>query len=480
MPIEDLPLAAEEASLLTDDVAAAPVNGTSVAVELETGAEKGAPSQAAPVEATARLDSVDVLRGVALLGILAMNIALFGWPYKVYHTPTAAPGYGWGDLAIWMVNHVVFDEKMMTIFSMLFGAGLVLMADRADARGARLGKVYYRRIGVLLLIGLIHAYLIWEGDILVIYALCGLFLYPFRRKSATTLVVLGVSLLSIALLLWVVGRPIVLYLRDAAARVDAQVAAGETPSKSDKQAHDMWTNIAKDSDGSPEKFEEAIQTHRGGYLGIVAKRVPQVLVMQTMGFVFALWWMVGGRMLLGMGLMKFGVFSAERSVDFYRRLALIGYGVGLPLVICDIAIDWYYGFFQQNPVSYFTGGWWLIQEIGSPFLALGHVAMVMLLFKSGAASWLVRRLAAVGRMALTNYLLTSLICTTIFYGYGFGLYGRLHRPSLYLVVLGVWAFLFAISLPWLERFRFGPAEWAWRSLTYGRPQPFLRRDQAVS
>ncbi len=333
---------------------------------------------------------------------------------------------------------------------------------------------------MLLLIGLIHAYLIWEGDILVPYALCGLFLYLFRRKSATTLVILGVSLLSIAFLLWIVGRPIVIQLRDTAARVDAQVAAGETPSKSDQKAHDMWVNITKDSDGSAEKFQEAIETHRGGYLGIVAKREPQVAVMQLMGFAFAFWWLVGGRMLLGMGLMKFGVFSAERSTDFYRRLALVGYGIGLPLVICDIAIDWYYEFFQKNPVAYFTGGWWLIQEVSSPFLALGHVAMVMLLFKSGAASWLVRRLAAVGRMALTNYLLTSIICTTIFYGYGFGLYGRLHRPSLYLVVLGVWAFLFTISLPWLERFRFGPAEWAWRSLTYGHPQPFLRRDRAAS
>ncbi len=242
----------------------------------------------------------------------------------------------------------------------------------------------------------------------------------------------------------------------------------------------MWKNIVKDSDEGPKKFAEAIETHRGGYLGIVAKRAPEVVVMQTMGFLFGFWWMVGGRMLLGMGLMKFGVFSAERSVDFYRRLALVGYGIGLPLVICDIAIEWYYGFFGENPVAYFTGGFWLVQEISSPFLALGHVAMVMLLFKSGAASWLVRRLAAVGRMALTNYLLTSIICTTIFYGYGFGLYGRLHRPALYLVVLGVWAFLFAISLPWLERFRFGPAEWAWRSLTYGHPQPFLRRDKAVS
>jgi uncharacterized protein len=473
MSIEDPPVEAEEASLVTDDVPAEAVDGAPAPPSLEdNGPAK--PAEAAPVEATARIDAVDVLRGVALLGILAMNIAMFAWPQKVYGTPTAAPGYGWGDIAVWMVNHVVFDEKMMSIFSMLFGAGLVLMSERADAKGASLTKVYYRRVGVLLVIGLIHAYLIWEGDILVPYALCGLFLYPFRRKSATTLVVIGVLLLSVSLPFWLIGGPMINQMREGARRVDAQLAAGETPSEKDKELHKQWKDMEKEMVDTPEKFDKAIRIHRGGYFGIVAGRAKELIFVQTMGFVLGFWWLVGGRMLLGMGLMKLGVFSAVRSERFYRRLAAVGYGVGLPLVICDLAIEWFYDFFSKDGIAYFTGGWWLIQEFSAPFLALGHVAIIMLLYKANVFPRLARRLGAVGRMALTNYLMTSLICTTIFYGYGLGLYGRLHRPALVLVVLGVWAFQLAISLPWLQHFRFGPAEWAWRSLTYGHAQPFRR------
>jgi uncharacterized protein len=363
---------------------------------------------------------------------------------------------------------------------MLFGAGLVLMAERADARGVKLGKVYYRRVGVLLGIGLIHAYLIWSGDILVPYALCGLFLYPLRRKSARTLVVVGLCLIAVSVPAWLLGRVYILHARAVSARVEAQFAAGEEPSKKDREIRDGWVKMREGIGESPEKFEAEVRAYRGGYFGVLRERAGEVFQMQVFGFFLFFWYMVGGRMLLGMGLMKLGVFSAARTPRFYRRMALIGYGIGLPLVLCDIAADWYYNFFINKDLLYFTGGWWMFQELSSPLIALGHVAMVMLLFKSGAVPWLVRRLAAVGRMALTNYLLTSIICTTIFYGYGFGLYGRLHRPSLYLVVFGVWAFLFAISLPWLERFRFGPAEWAWRSLTYGRSQPFRRRDVAVS
>jgi uncharacterized protein len=441
--------------------------------------------RALPVAAAERLFAVDALRGFALLGILAMNIVDFGWPGAAYSNPLRGGGFAGTDRAIWYFNHLVFEGKMMTIFSMLFGAGLVLMDQRAAGRGASVRGVYYRRVLWLLAIGLVHAYLIWSGDILVMYASCGLLLYLFRNRTPKTLIILGVSTLLIFVPIVVGFVAGIDYMKAATARVQAQQKAGETPAHFDQRLHDFWTrNLQEHFSTSPEKQEkswnEEMAAYRGGYIGIVKHRAVGLIFGQTLGFLLFGLWFAGGRMLLGMGLMKFGVFSAERSVGFYRRLALVGYGVGLPLVICDIAIEWYYGFFQQNPVFYFTGGWWLIQAISSPFLALGHVAMVMLLFQSGAASWLVRRLAAVGRMALTNYLLTSIICTTIFYGYGFGLYGRLHRPSLYLVVIGVWAVLLAISLPWLERFRFGPAEWAWRSLTYGRPQPFLRREQAAS
>lgn len=479
MPVDESPIGPEEGSLVTDEVPPEGLDADGAPPAIVDGEVAPAepsptptPEVPAPVEPPARLDAVDVLRGVALLGILTMNIVAFAWPHTVYSDPTAAPGYTWADLALWIGNHVVFEEKMMTIFSMLFGAGLVLMAERADARGASLARVYYRRIGILLVIGLIHAYLIWDGDILVAYASCGLFLYPFRRRSAATLIVLGVVLLAMAVPTWLVGRRAIAYLDETTQKVDAQIAAGEKPSRREQRVHDFWRDARKETESTPERFQKAIRIHRGGYPGIVADRAGGLIMEQTVGFVLALWWMVGGRMLLGMGLMKLGVFSAARSATFYRRLALIGYGLGLPLIVSDLAIDWYYDFFKGNGLRYFTGGWWLARDASTPLMALAHVSVVMLLYRAGALPRLARRLAAVGRMALTNYLMTSIVCTTIFYGYGFGLFARLHRPALFGIVLLIWAFQLGVSLPWLSRFRFGPAEWVWRSLTYGRVQSF--------
>jgi len=474
-----------EATLVTDEVPAADVAGWSDRDREADGPgpvveAPAIPDGPAPVEATARLASVDLLRGVALLGILAMNIVGFGWPMVVYGTPTRAPGYSWADLALWMFNHIVFDTKMMTIFSMLFGAGLALMSERADAKGVSLRRVYFRRVAVLLAIGLVHAYLIWDGDILVPYALCGFLLYPFRKKSPRTLIAIGLVLLGMAFPVWLGVRGAVGYMRSTATAVDAEIKDGRTPTDWRKDAREILTKIEKNWGTGSEKFRAKIETQRGGYLGIVADRAGDLFGEHTFGFVLGFWWMVGGRMLLGMGLMKLGVFSAARSRAFYQRMALVGYGVGLPLVLADIAIDWHYAFFDGEAIRYITGGWWLINTVSSPFVALGHVAVVMLIYQAGAFGGLTRRLAAVGRMALSNYLLTSIVCTTLFYGYGLGLYAKLHRPGLYLVVLAIWAFQLWISPIWLSRFRYGPAEWLWRSLTYGQAQPFRREDTPVA
>jgi uncharacterized protein len=474
MPLDDSPDRLEEPSLATDEV---PPGGFEDLDEPLDGtpAKAAPPATPAPVESEARLTSVDVLRGVALCGILAMNIVNFGWPQSVYSDPTAAPGYGWADSALWMFNHIFFDTKMMTIFSMLFGAGLVLMSERAEAKGASLRKVYYRRVLILLAIGLVHAYLVWEGDILVPYALCGLLLYPLRRKSPRTLIVTAVVLLSLVFPLWFGVRGAVSFARHVTQQVEAEIQDGKTPTGWRKTVHEKWTEAMKDSKKDPaENFQKTLNTHRGSYAGIVAHRAGDLIKEHTFGFIFAFWWMVGGRMLLGMGLMKLGVFSAELPRPFYVRLALIGYGIGLPLVLADVAIDYHYQFFHGEGLVYATGGWWLFNTVSSPFMALGHIAVVMMICQAGALPWLTRRLAAVGRMALTNYLTQSIVCSTLFYGYGLDLYGTLYRPGLYVVVLAIWAFQLWFSPIWLARFRFGPAEWAWRSLTYGKAQPFRR------
>jgi uncharacterized protein len=427
-----------------------------------------------PVEEGERVASVDVLRGVALLGILAMNIVAFAWPESVYEIPVMAPGAGAVDSALWAFNHVVFDMKMVTLFSMLFGGGLVLMADRAGRRGARLRGVYYRRVAWLLVIGLAHAYLVWDGDILVDYALCGFLLYFFRNLRPRTLIVTGLlfNLVLVPVLLGFrfVGVP---YMRSTYERVETQSKQGKAPGWWDEAVHDGWKEMSRSEPLKREEFLKKVEAHRGGYRAIVVDRAKSLVWEQTLGFVFLTWWFGGGRMLIGMGLLKLGVFGAGLSRRTYWRMMLFGYGIGVPLMVFDSAHQIAHGFFLDRQLWYTLDGWPLIHMYGSLVVVFGHIGAVMLVCQSGAVPWLTRRLAAVGRTALSNYLATSLVFTTIFYGYGLDFFGTIHRPLLYAMVLATWSVQLLISPIWLEYFRFGPAEWVWRSLTYWRLQPVL-------
>ncbi len=214
-------------------------------------------------------------------------------------------------------------------------------------------------------------------------------------------------------------------------------------------------------------IERAIRIYgRGSYLQIARERAPGSLYMQTMLFGTFVGWATLGRILIGMGLMKLGVFSGERSRRFYLVLMLLGYGLGLPLVATGAS-----GLIRnQFDVVYKFGGGMEYNSFASILVALAHVGTLLLVYKAGAVQWLTRRLAAVGRMALSNYLAQTIICTTLFYGYGFGLFGKLDRFQLAGVVVAIWALQLWYSPIWLKHFRFGPFEWLWRTLTYGKAQ----------
>jgi uncharacterized protein len=215
-----------------------------------------------------------------------------------------------------------------------------------------------------------------------------------------------------------------------------------------------------------EQVAEDLGVYRGDYPGIVRHRAPTVVMMQTQatfGFVI---WRVGGLMLLGMALMKLGVLSGSRSADFYRRLMLTGYGIGLPIMFFSA---WNMNVHQWDMLWLFQYGG-LPNYVGSVFVALGHIALVMTIVNNGVAAGLMSRFAAVGRMAFTNYLMHSVVMTTLFYGYGFGLYGQVPRAWQMAFVAGMLVFQLWFSPFWLRHFRFGPMEWVWRSLTYWRIQ----------
>lgn len=431
---------------------------------------------AGPVTAQDRIAAIDTLRGFALLGILVMNITAFAFPFAAYFNPTVYGGSTGLDFGAWVVAHLFFELKMMGIFSMLFGAGVVLMAERAAAAGRPFGAVYYRRILWLLVIGLIHAYLLWSGDILVTYALCGLVLYLFRRRSTRSLVVLGLSVLLFGALVQSGGGYAQSMLRDVVAEIEAKVAAGEEMTERRQDLIDQWNELRPGFAPTPEEIALTIETMRGDASTVLRANFREAVHLQKQAVPFYLFWRALGMMLLGMGLMKAGVFAAGRSRRFYTGWMIAGFGLGLPLVAFGIwrwrlhGFDFISSFLVDAQYNFF----------GSILVSLGYVGLVMRLCQvDRPAGWLAGargRLAAVGRMALTNYLLQSVLCAVVFFGYGFGLFGQVSRFHLWWFILGIWLLQLVASPWWLARFRFGPAEWLWRTLTYWRAQPLRIAD----
>lgn len=423
-----------------------------------------------PVRESERIQAIDTLRGVALLGILVMNIPHVAFHSAWFMNPTIAGPLVGTDRLIWLGTHLVFDMKMMAIFSMLFGAGLVLMDGRAAQRGRAVTGVYYRRLAWLLLFGLAHAYLLWSGDILFIYAICGMLIYPLRRLPAKWLAVLGACIMVVAIPIGVGQGFFFAYAKSVWEAAQPILAAGGTPSEMQQGMIEAWEGVRLMTEPDSEHLAEERAAFTGPYADWVVHNAKNSLMMQT--FLLVTWglWRVTGLMLIGMALFKWGVVSAARSSRFYAGMVGVGYAVGLPIVYWGAMRSEAAGFdvirlFQVN---------WHFNYVGSVLVALGHIGVVMLVCRSGALPGLRARLAAVGRMALSNYLAHTVIFTTLFLGWGFALWGKTSRAELLLIVLGVWLLQLAWSPAWLARFRFGPAEWLWRSLTYWKPQPFRR------
>ena len=432
----------------------------------ETGADAGATLPAGPVTSVERFVSIDILRGVAILGILVMNIYAFAMPFVAYMNPLAMGGTEPHNIGTWFFTHFFFDQKFLSIFAMLFGAGLVLMTGRAEKRGAKPARIYYRRQFWLLVIGAAHGYLIWFGDILFGYAAIGMLAYLFRRRSPRTLAILACVLIAIPMAIGVSFSNYLPKLQAQAESHEQTLADGGELTDEEQQALEEWNETRILLAPSVEDIKDDFSAHLGDYTGLVSHRSSFVAGLQT-GMLFFFGWRFLGLMLIGMILMKTGVLTNEKSAGFYRRMMLTGYILGLPLTVYS-GLDLYANEF--DPI-YVTGVGGIANAVGSIIVALGHIGMVMLIVKTGYLQGLMRRFAAVGRMALTNYLLHSVILTTVFYGYGLGLYGQIPRFWQMGFVIAVVALQLGLSPWWLARFRFGPVEWLWRSITYWKLQP---------
>jgi uncharacterized protein len=433
--------------------------------------EDEAPAAFAPVTNRERIVSIDTLRGVALLGILLINVVVFGLPESAFSVPTIAGGHTGLNLAFWYANQIFFEDKMRALFSMLFGAGVVLLTQRAEERGGHKERgIYYRRTLWLVVFGLLHAYFIWIGDILYIYGVVGLVLFPLRKLRPAKLLAAGALLLMIFCGITTLTHYNLIRTRDQALAVDRLVAAGGRPTEEQRAAQKEWEEESKEIKPDPAELAKEIKLHRGGYWELFKWRIKEVLVVHAV-LLFPLVSFVvhdsPAMMLIGMAMLKLGVITAERDRKFYLLMILLGYGVGGTIN----AITGYYFARSGFDLGKESLAWRLASEPGRLLVVGGHIGLVMLIVKSGWLKRLTSSLAAVGQMALTCYLATSLICTTIFEGYGFGLFAKLQRYQLLYVVFSVWLFLLIASPIWLRHFRFGPMEWVWRSLTYRRKQP---------
>lgn len=414
---------------------------------VERVAMTNAPTVAAPTGPSERIQAMDVLRGVAVCGILVINMQQFSMIMQAGFNPTA-----YGDLTgpnkwVWMLSQIFAHAKFMTIFSIMYGAGIALLTSRLEAKGIRPAGFHYRRSAILIAVGAMHGYLLWSGDVLFWYGMCALLVYLLRGLSPAKLVALGLILFGVPSVLMLMGGLSMPFWPAAAVE---ELRAGWHP--------------------GAEAVRAELDAYRGGWMDQMAYRAPFTFKMHT--FIFGIWalWRITGLMLLGVALYKWGVITARRSYSYYSGMTVAGLLMGLPVVAFGVAEDVAHNFSVEY--SKFLGSqfnYW-----GSLPVSLGYIGLVMVMSK-GSSSILLAPIAAVGRMAFTNYIMQTVICTTLFYGHGFGMIGSIERTQQLIVVLCIWIFQLLVSTIWLRYFCFGPIEWVWRSLTYMRAQPMRAR-----
>lgn len=435
-----------------------------------------------PVARTERITTIDIIRGFALLGILLMNIPYFGLPYTHSVNLLNLPA----DHVDFRTNEVVstvFEGTMRALFSMLFGASALLFLSKPDRPGQTysVADYYYRRTLWLVVFGLFNAFiLLWPGDILYTYGLCGLILFPFRKMKPGRLAIVGFVCIAI-----VFGKGLLKMTETkqnrqgylTAVRLEKQKKK-LTPEQT--KAKESWLAVEKRMKPDPKKDQEMIAKMRGNYTTVFAFLMPFNVEFESTEFYNDFVWDALAMIFIGMALFKIGFFQNRLSTRIYLLTLLVGYGLGLTLgwlAFQDQVA------FTRNPgqvIDTQSFSFQALYQVRRALTALGHASLLLLMYRSGVAGWLMQALANVGQMAFSNYLMQSMICTLIFYGYGLGYFGKLAFHELYYVVAGVWLFQLIFSAIWLRYFRMGPLEWVWRSLTYWQRQPMQREELTVA
>ncbi len=402
-----------------------------------------------------RIVAIDILRGFALLGILVMNIMSFAMPSTAYFNPAAFGGDDPLNQATYALVHIFTDQKFMALFSLLFGASIMLLVDSWRRKGQRVARFHYTRNGWLLLIGLLHGFLLWEGDVLVVYAICAFGLYFFRNVAPKRQFALGLAV----------------FLLPAVSYVAADLII-------DRLSADQAAPLQAYWQPSDEVIAAEIAHYRGDYWPQVIDRwndeeldEAAVIYVYYAGLVFEFFVRAFGMMLIGMAAYTSGIVTAQRTDRFYKRMIVLGL---LGIALAAAGVWWNSAAAWAAAQMMFLGR--LPNLLATPLIAGGYIGIIMLWSRSTVWAGLQTRLAAVGRTALSNYIAHSVIGTFIFYGFGLGLFGALNRWQLLPIVVAIWAVQLWLSPLWLRYFRYGLLEWGWRSLSYWRVQPLFRDD----
>jgi uncharacterized protein len=421
----------------------------------DTAAAAGTPD--APTGSDERIVALDFVRGVAVLGILFPNIVAHGYPFLAYYWPEGLAGGSTAfDRWVWLFQYVFVDGKLRGLFTLLFGAGMYLFMERAWARGAS-ARLQGKRLFWLAVFGLAHFYLIWFGDILFLYAVSGLAVLAMIGWQAQTQFRFG--------LVWYLAGALML-----TALLGGQAALEALPSAQAEQP-EAYAELQRAQADTLAAADENVRVAReGSYADVVAHRArtdsvgllkaPFIALLETIPL-----------MLVGMGLYRLGFFAGAFDRTRMRRWGWIGFlggaALSLPLGLWALAA----GFPPMLTQFVFNGA---AQIVHLPMI-LGLAALLTLGSPAASRTGLGSRVVAAGRMAFSNYIGSSLLMMLVFQGWaGIGLYGELHRAELMLLVLAAWTLMLLWSKPWLDRFRYGPLEWLWRCLTYGRWFPLRR------
>ena len=429
---------------------------------------------ARPVGLSERIGALDVLRGVAVCGILLMNIPSMGMSYDQF-TP-AWPFKANADWIAYVIQDVGFAGSMRGMFTLLFGAGMMIMLRDADEDGDAARprpQAYLTRCFGLMLLGIANfALFLWPGEILFNYGIAGLLLFLFRRAQVRLVLTAAVALfltLSVSFGTDWLARSDVLRAGEQAAVAQAQhrpltkeqTAALEARADILTEVHPSRQKLAKEA-AERTHFPSVVIWSAKQWVGSNLGKLQAQFLAESLSF-----------MLLGVALHRMKVLTAARSLRFYAWMATIGYGLGLAIRGGRDLLRWNAGF---EPTADLTSWGGFVYELGRLPTTLGLLGLVLLLYKLGALRWLEGGLKAIGRLALTNYVGQSVIAAVLFYGLGW--YGRIGFAGLMALCVPVWLFQAAFSALWLRWFEMGPAEWLLRSLTYGELRPLRRRIEA--